>query len=288
MPRAVGLDAAEDRAPKPGEDSGPGGDGDGDAALPPMPPRGRGRRHGCRRARPNRSPRPTSIKAAMVDPPTPFVPISSTAAPERSQVGGDKDLGPSPTYIAPSADGRFRYVAETTTGAGVTAASIGPDHTPTKLETQQVQNGSSELQRDGVHQPEPERQSTCWPPTTTADAVVSFPVEIRRVARAAAASYYAFASDAKTHSVRVDRSGKHVFAPNLESNNIGQLPVQLRRTGQLTANTPATVAAAPPADDYRKAGPRHIALHPSKPYAYVANELNSTITAYSISTTAAP
>jgi len=45
--------------------------------------------------------------------------------------------------------------------------------------------------------------------------------------------------------------------------------------GTLTANDPAFVAMAP------GAGPRHFAFHPSGKFAYVINELNSTVTAMS-------
>src|SRR5213078_887971 len=39
-------------------------------------------------------------------------------------------------------------------------------------------------------------------------------------------------------------------------------------------------AASPPAASRPGAGPRHAAYHPAKPYAYVLNELDSTITSY--------
>jgi len=39
-------------------------------------------------------------------------------------------------------------------------------------------------------------------------------------------------------------------------------------------------AASPPAASRPGAGPRHAAYHPAKPYAYVLNELDSTITTY--------
>ena len=43
--------------------------------------------------------------------------------------------------------------------------------------------------------------------------------------------------------------------------------------GKLTPFDPASVSMAP------GAGPRHMAFHPTKPYAYVINEINSTVTA---------
>ena len=45
-------------------------------------------------------------------------------------------------------------------------------------------------------------------------------------------------------------------------------------TGKLVANTPSSVAAR------SGSAPRHVALHPTGPYAYVVNELDSTVTTY--------
>jgi 6-phosphogluconolactonase len=47
------------------------------------------------------------------------------------------------------------------------------------------------------------------------------------------------------------------------------------QTGQLTALTPPTLNVV-------TGGPRHMAFHPSKPWAYVLKELNSTIQAVSL------
>jgi 6-phosphogluconolactonase len=68
-----------------------------------------------------------------------------------------------------------------------------------------------------------------------------------------------------------------VFVPNKGLDSIAQFSFD-ERLGGLTANTPASVATA------ANAGPRHIAIHPGRPYAFVINELDSTMTAYRIET----
>ncbi|MFT3921306.1 MAG: beta-propeller fold lactonase family protein [Myxococcales bacterium] len=196
-----------------------------------------------------------------------------------TQVGGNKDLGPSPTYIAPTANGKFLYVANESYAAGVTAASIGNDGTPSKIETQQVQAGSSELNAMVFTSLSP-NQDFVLAANYYGGRVVSFPIE-NSGALGAPASSFPFASDAQTHSVRVDKTGTFAFAANRNANTIGQLKFN-SNTGQLAANDPVTIRGGDP-DVETPAGPRHVALHPSKPYLYVANEDNSTLSVYSIS-----
>jgi 6-phosphogluconolactonase len=82
------------------------------------------------------------------------------------------------------------------------------------------------------------------------------------------------------------QEGPHAHSINLSPDNrfafvadLGLDKVLIYRfdtdTGKLTANDPAFVAMAP------GAGPRHFAFHPNGKFAYVINELNSTITAMS-------
>lgn len=86
----------------------------------------------------------------------------------------------------------------------------------------------------------------------------------------------AFAAEAQSHSVRTDRSGKWAFVPNKDSDTIAQLKFD-QQTGKLSPNAPAAKNSAD------GAGPRHIAMHPSRDLAYVMNENNSTLSAYRIS-----
>ncbi len=75
------------------------------------------------------------------------------------------------------------------------------------------------------------------------------------------------------HSINLDAAGKFAFCADL-----GLDKVLIYRydadAGTLTANDPAFAATA------RRAGPRHFAFHPSGKYAYVINEIDCTITAF--------
>jgi 6-phosphogluconolactonase len=70
------------------------------------------------------------------------------------------------------------------------------------------------------------------------------------------------------HQVVQDPTGKYILAADLGTDSI--YISTLSTDGKLTQKSQATVATG--------AGPRHLAFHPNGSYAYVANELNSTIT----------
>jgi len=76
------------------------------------------------------------------------------------------------------------------------------------------------------------------------------------------------------HSVTLDASGRFAFVPDL-----GLDKLMLYRfdpaSGRLSANAPPWVELAP------GAGPRHLALHPNGNFAYLVNELDSTVVALS-------
>jgi len=74
------------------------------------------------------------------------------------------------------------------------------------------------------------------------------------------------------HSIHLDAAGRFAFAADL-----GMDKVLIYRfdpaNGKLTPNDPPAVSLAP------GAGPRHFAFHPTGRFAYVINELGSTVTA---------
>jgi len=78
---------------------------------------------------------------------------------------------------------------------------------------------------------------------------------------------------AHPHSINLDPGNRFAFVADL-----GQDKVFVYRfdpvAGSLRSNTPQFAAVAP------GAGPRHFAFHPSGRFAYVVNELGSTITAF--------
>ncbi|CAG7624703.1 lactonase family protein [Paenibacillus allorhizosphaerae] len=73
------------------------------------------------------------------------------------------------------------------------------------------------------------------------------------------------------HSAYTDPENRYVYVPDL-----GIDRVKIYRPDPVSGKLePHGEAIAPPGS-----GPRHMAFHPSKPYAYVINELDSTISAY--------
>lgn len=77
------------------------------------------------------------------------------------------------------------------------------------------------------------------------------------------------------HSIDGDSTGNFVYVADLGIDKVMTYRLDGAK-GTLTASDPAFVAAKP------GAGPRHVALHPrsQSPFAYVINELDSTVTAY--------
>ncbi|WP_040591586.1 lactonase family protein [Schlesneria paludicola] len=75
------------------------------------------------------------------------------------------------------------------------------------------------------------------------------------------------------HSINVDRASKFAFAADLGLDKI--LIYQFdSANGKLTPNNPPAGVVAP------GSGPRHFAFHPTGRYAFVNNELNSTVTSF--------
>jgi 6-phosphogluconolactonase len=75
------------------------------------------------------------------------------------------------------------------------------------------------------------------------------------------------------HNCPFDPAGRFIVVPDKGLDRIFVFRLHAA-TGKLVANNPPSVATR------EGAGPRHIAFHPSLPYAYVINELGSTMTTY--------
>jgi 6-phosphogluconolactonase (cycloisomerase 2 family) len=80
-------------------------------------------------------------------------------------------------------------------------------------------------------------------------------------------------TSAHPHDVAFDPRGRFFLVPDKGLDAVFVFRVDAA-TGKLVAATPPSVATR------RGAGPRHAAFHPTRPYAYVINELDSTITTY--------
>jgi len=76
------------------------------------------------------------------------------------------------------------------------------------------------------------------------------------------------------HHVIVDRGARHALVCDLGLDKVLVYRLDIERA-LLSANDPPSVTVAP------GAGPRHLAFSPNGKFAYVINELNSTITAFS-------
>jgi 6-phosphogluconolactonase len=74
------------------------------------------------------------------------------------------------------------------------------------------------------------------------------------------------------HAAYFDAANRFVFVPDLGLDKVMIYRFDAAH-GKLVPNDPAWVAMAP------GAGPRHLAFHPNGRYAYVINEINSTVTA---------
>jgi 6-phosphogluconolactonase (cycloisomerase 2 family) len=80
-------------------------------------------------------------------------------------------------------------------------------------------------------------------------------------------------SSSHPHDVPFDRSGQFVVVPDKGFDSVFVFRLDTTR-GKLMAGYPPSVPARP------GSAPRHADFHPTAPYAYVNNELDSTITTY--------
>jgi 6-phosphogluconolactonase len=74
------------------------------------------------------------------------------------------------------------------------------------------------------------------------------------------------------HSVMLDRANRFAFSCDLGTDKVMVYRFD-PRMGALSPNAPPSISMKP------GAGPRHLAFHPRRPFVYVLNELDSTVTA---------
>jgi 6-phosphogluconolactonase (cycloisomerase 2 family) len=75
------------------------------------------------------------------------------------------------------------------------------------------------------------------------------------------------------HHSPLDPTGRFIVVPDLGLNKIFLFNLDIEY-GRLVPNNPSSVSAPD------GSGPRHVDFHPSLPYAYVVNELDSTVITY--------
>jgi 6-phosphogluconolactonase len=76
----------------------------------------------------------------------------------------------------------------------------------------------------------------------------------------------------KAHGIFFDAANRFVFVPDLGIDKVMVYRLDAEH-GKLTPNDPPSISMAP------GAGPRHFVFHPNGRFAYVINEINSTVTA---------
>lgn len=81
-------------------------------------------------------------------------------------------------------------------------------------------------------------------------------------------------TDDKAHWIATDATNRWVFVPHTGPNAIFQFSFN-DETGELTPNSVAGKVQLP-----ANTGPRHLALHPTAPFAYSDNEQGSSVTAF--------
>lgn len=187
-------------------------------------------------------------------------------------IAQDAGVGPQPTYITPSADGRSLYVAnEDDSSPGITVLRVNPSTgVPTRVDHEDAVSGPyvfSSLSPDGKFLLATSYNGGnlgVYP--VKADGTLDPRVDMR-----------SFGGGAQSHSVRVHTSGA-VFVPNKGLDSVAQL--KLDAAGKLSAASPDAF----PAQSARASfdGPRHIAFSRDGRRAFVILELGDLLYSLSI------
>jgi 6-phosphogluconolactonase len=181
------------------------------------------------------------------------------------QGSANTTLGDSPTYIAPSRDGRFLYMANETDKAGATAVAVSASGALSKLNLAASQDNAglvfTSLDPEGKH--------------VLAVSYNDGFVTVYPVKSDGSLGSSAFTLDfpkppgddsAQTHSVRVHPSGKFAYVPNKGLDKVAQFAFDAS-SGKLTKLNPEYVDCGD--------GPRHVAFDKAGKFAFVMTE-NST------------
>jgi 6-phosphogluconolactonase len=101
--------------------------------------------------------------------------------------------------------------------------------------------------------------------------------DLRMIGTAVDGSFGAGVTDlftgANAHQIVLDAENRFAFVPNKGADTVSQLVFDAA-TGQLDFNQPSSVSL--PAGS----GPRHMAFHPSAPFAYIIHELDDKVTTF--------
>lgn len=180
--------------------------------------------------------------------------------------GGDFAGGPNPSYLAFQPARRRVYAVNEASTGQLSAFQVSPDGGLALLNCVSASgNGPAHLALDVTGQ---------WllaanygggqvPVVQVSDAGLGATVDVET-------------PGTNPHLVAFTPDNRFVFVPVKGSDRVAQFRFDAA-TGQLSANTLAFVATA------AGAGPRHLVVHPSGAWAFLLNELDSTLSSYAVS-----
>jgi 6-phosphogluconolactonase len=177
-----------------------------------------------------------------------------------------------PTFLALHPNRRFIYAAMENSGGAVGAYAIQPDGS-LKLLSQQSSKGAG-----NCHVSVDAAGKYVFAANYGGGSVAALPIrEDGSVGEATGFVQHTGASvdparqkEPHAHSIYTHGSEPFVYACDLGLDKI--LVYKIDSKGALTPNTPPSTNIAP------GSGPRHLAFHPTRPYAYVINEMLNTVT----------
>lgn len=186
-----------------------------------------------------------------------------------------------PSYLALDPTGRFLYAVNETGSAsnlsgGVSAYAIDPASGALRLLNQRMSLGADPcyLQVDGTGR-------ALVVANYTSGSVISFPLNPDGSLGEHASFFQHVGASvnprrqeaAHAHMARIEPNGRFVFVPDL---GIDQVKIYRldSATAALQPNDPAAVSVE------AGQGPRHFDFHPNRKFAYLINELGSTVTAF--------
>ncbi len=182
---------------------------------------------------------------------------------------------PSPSFLAVRPGGRFLYAANETDPGEVSAYAIAADGALKFLNKQSAKGGGT------CHiSVDPAGKNVLIANYGTGSVAV---LPIKADGSLAGASAFdqhtgssadpARQKEPHAHSIYTDPAAKFVYACDLGTDKINGYRFDAAK-GTITPDETATGTVAP------GSGPRHLALHPKQDFAYVINEMLSTITAF--------
>ena len=182
---------------------------------------------------------------------------------------------PNPTFLAIRSGGGFLYAANETNPGEVSAYAIAADGALKFLNKQSAKGGGT------CHITVDPAGKNVLIANYGSGSVAVLPIKTDgSLAEASAFDQHTGSSadparqkEPHAHSIYADSQAKFVYACDLGTDKINGYKYDASK-GTLTSDETATGTVAP------GSGPRHLALHPKQDFAYVINEMLSTVTAF--------